>query len=341
LIIAYFAAILAVDLLFKHAAFCKFVCPIGQFNFVASTISPLEIRAADASTCASCATKDCIRGRRDEDVVRQRGCELALFLPEKRGNLDCTFCLDCVAACPHDNVGILAAAPARDLARDPYRSSLRRLSERPDIAVLALVTVFGAFANAAGMVEPVQAWERTTAARFGVASTLPILTAALALAVLAAPALTSAAAAWTAQRLSSSTASVRSIACRFAFAFVPLGLGMWTAHFLFHLLTGAGALRPVVQRVASELSGAVLGAPAWAASAPAAAPDSITALELLLLDIGLLASLYTGWRIAAHDRGRGARAVAMLLPWALLMVVLWTAGVWIVFQPMEMRGMVH
>jgi len=334
--LAYFAAAFAVDGLFRGASFCKYLCPIGQFNFIQSIASPLTVRVRRAEVCRTCATHDCLRGN-----ARQRGCELDLFQPEKRGNLDCTFCLDCVAACPHDNVGILAAAPARDLARDPYRSSLRRLSERPDIAALALVTVFGAFANAAGMVEPVQAWERTTAARFGVASTLPILTAALALAVLAAPALTSAAAAWTAQRLSSSTASVRSIACRFAFAFVPLGLGMWTAHFLFHLLTGAGALRPVVQRVASELSGAVLGAPAWAASAPAAAPDSITALELLLLDIGLLASLYTGWRIAAHDRGRGARAVAMLLPWALLMVVLWTAGVWIVFQPMEMRGMVH
>ena len=43
LIIAYFASALLVDSVFKHAPFCKFVCPIGQFNFAASTLSPLEV----------------------------------------------------------------------------------------------------------------------------------------------------------------------------------------------------------------------------------------------------------------------------------------------------------
>jgi polyferredoxin len=102
LIVAYFVGALAVDLLFEHASFCKFVCPIGQFNFVASTVSPLEVRVADPATCDSCATKDCIRGRRDASskAVVVRGCELALFQPHKRGNVDCTFCPDCVHACP-------------------------------------------------------------------------------------------------------------------------------------------------------------------------------------------------------------------------------------------------
>jgi len=40
LILGYFAAALAVDGVFKKASFCKWVCPIGQFNFVASTLSP-------------------------------------------------------------------------------------------------------------------------------------------------------------------------------------------------------------------------------------------------------------------------------------------------------------
>ena len=44
LILAYFLTVLVVDGFFKHAAFCKFVCPIGQFNFVASTLSPFEVK---------------------------------------------------------------------------------------------------------------------------------------------------------------------------------------------------------------------------------------------------------------------------------------------------------
>ena len=33
LVLAYFAGALVVDSLFKNASFCKYVCPIGQFNF--------------------------------------------------------------------------------------------------------------------------------------------------------------------------------------------------------------------------------------------------------------------------------------------------------------------
>ena len=101
LAVGYFAVALAVDGLFKHAAFCKFVCPIGQFNFVASTLSPLEVKVREHAVCDRCATKDCIRGQRveignaastvQELVILQRGCELALFQPRKIGNMDCTF----------------------------------------------------------------------------------------------------------------------------------------------------------------------------------------------------------------------------------------------------------
>jgi len=114
LIVGYFAAAFGIDALFERASFCKYVCPIGQFNFLGSTMSPLEVAVRDMQVCTTCTTKDCIRGRRASGPVEspaptdallpiiQRGCELALFQPRKVGNLDCTFCLDCVYACPHD-----------------------------------------------------------------------------------------------------------------------------------------------------------------------------------------------------------------------------------------------
>jgi polyferredoxin len=158
LILGYFLAVLLVDGLFKHASFCKFVCPLGQFNFVASTISPLEVKVRDPEVCDDCATKDCIRGRRapgPDLVVVQRGCELALFQPLKVGNMDCTFCLDCVHACPHDNIGIMSRMPASELMMDPRRSGIGRFSQRKDLAALAIVFSFGALLNAFGMVSPV------------------------------------------------------------------------------------------------------------------------------------------------------------------------------------------
>src|SRR5262249_19093670 len=134
-------------------SFCKYVCPIGQFNFVQSLASPLEVTAREPAVCASCRTKDCIHGR--DGVL---GCQLNLFLPRKKSNMDCTFCLDCIHACPHDNVGILAGPPGNELWHDSFRSGLGRFSKRPDLAALIVVLAFGAFVNAAGMVAPILEW---------------------------------------------------------------------------------------------------------------------------------------------------------------------------------------
>jgi polyferredoxin len=61
LVLGYFTAALAVDLLFTGATFCKYVCPIGQFSFAASTVSPLELRVRQPETCRTCQTVDCIK----------------------------------------------------------------------------------------------------------------------------------------------------------------------------------------------------------------------------------------------------------------------------------------
>jgi ferredoxin len=163
-IVGYFVAVLIIDGLFTHATFCKYVCPIGQFNFAAAAASPFEVAVRDQEVCGRCRSKDCIRGHREAVsslVVLQRGCELALFQPAKVGNMDCTFCLDCVHACPHDNVGILSRLPADELMSDPPRSGIGYFSRRKDIAALMVVFCFGALMNAFGMVSPVylvEAW---------------------------------------------------------------------------------------------------------------------------------------------------------------------------------------
>ncbi len=118
-----------------------------------SLVSPLGVKVRDPEVCATCRTRDCLRGRGGIS-----GCELRLFLPRKAGNMDCTFCLDCVHACPHENVGVLAVPPGRDLWHDPPRSGVGPFGRRPDLAALVLLLVFGAFANAAGMVGPVLEW---------------------------------------------------------------------------------------------------------------------------------------------------------------------------------------
>jgi len=320
---AYFVAALAVDTFFRGASFCKYVCPIGQFNFVGSLVSPLEVKIRQPQTCTTCATHDCLRGNE-----HHRGCELELFLPQKVGNMDCTFCLDCVKACPHDNVGILAAPPGRDLARDPFRSSLGRFSRRPDIAALALVLVFSAFVNAAAMLERI-------------VSTVPITRLSFLCALVLAPVLLVGGATLAGRRFSHAAKPGREIFCRFSLALVPVGVAMWAAHLLFHLSTAWSSAWPIIQRVSIDLGIGWLGTPRWRASSPVLTADTLLACQILLLDLGLLLSLYIGWHIACTCVTRLADRLRLLAPWVTVLVGLYGTGVWAFLQPMQMRGMVH
>src|SRR5262249_37342491 len=159
----------------------------------------------------------------------------------------CTGCLDCVHACPHDNVGLLARPPAAELVSDPPRSGVGRFSRRPDLAVLALVIVFGAFANAAGMVGPVVAWQEQLGWALGAPSRRLTVTAFYLFALGVLPVLAAGAAAVLARRWGRLKAGRLEVASRFAYTLVPLGFGMWLAHYGFHLLTSYDAAWPAVQ----------------------------------------------------------------------------------------------
>lgn len=330
LVLAYFGVALLVDALFQGASFCKYVCPIGSFQFVQSLVSPLEVAVRHSRTCAGCATHDCLEGN-----ARSGGCELELFAPRKAGSFDCTFCLDCVRACPHDNIGIRATAPGRALLRDPDRSSFGRLSRRLDVAALALVVVFGAFASAASMVGPVARWQQQIATRLGLASARPVVTATLVVALAIAPGALALLAAALGRRIARVDLPLRALIARFALALLPLGLAMWTAHFLLHLIAGWRSIVPVLQGFAPGL----LGPPNWALCLPGIAPDSLLGLEMLFLDGGLLVTLWIGWHIAGNTVRRLGPALALLGPWALLATALWLGGVWSLLQPMAMRGL--
>src|SRR5436309_983579 len=60
---------------------------------------------------------------------------------------------------PRATFGPAPAAPGAPLCAELFPSRAGRLGRRPDLAALAFVQVFGAVANAAGMVAPVVAWQ--------------------------------------------------------------------------------------------------------------------------------------------------------------------------------------
>ncbi len=335
LILGYFALATWIDSVFSGASFCKFVCPIGQFNFLSSTLSPLEVRVRDADVCGECHTKDCIRGRREPERPEreaQRGCELALFLPRKVGNLDCTFCLDCVHACPSDNVALAWRVPAKELALDDLRSGIGRLSKRLDWSVLAVLFTFGALLNAFGMVSPVYAFQTWLAGLLGTQSETAVLGTLFALGLVVEPAVLLLLAGFLARTLGGAREGLLAHVARFSMALVPIGVGVWAAHYAFHFLTGLWTFVPVAQAAARDL-GLWLGEPQWSRGGLSAA--AVKPIELGLLALGLCGSIGVTLAISRRHLRRPVRGS---LAWIVLHVLLFLAAVWLLDQPMEMRG---
>jgi cytochrome c oxidase assembly factor CtaG/ferredoxin len=335
LVIGYFAAAIIVDGLFSGASFCKYVCPIGQYQFIQSLISPVEVGVRNLAVCATCQTHDCLRGN-----DKQRGCELQLFQPRKTSNMDCTFCLDCVHACPHENVSLLASLPGSQLVKiERSKKRAYRFFRRFDIAVLIFLLVFAAFINAGGMVVSVQSWERSLQASVGVGSIQPVLGVSYLLSIIVVPVLLIACCVWLSKILGRIRVGWRETVSRFAPAFVPVGFSMWLIHFSYHLFSSGQTALPVIQRAAMDVGITVLGAPNWLLSSTMPSLDWLPSFELLLLDLGLLLTLYISWRIAARFRLNFVQTLRLNAPWAALAVALYSIGVWIIFQPMQMRGM--
>jgi hypothetical protein len=302
----------------------------------------------EPGVCDRCKTKDCIRGTRRPLagtasavavalplVVIQRGCELALFQPRKVGNMDCTFCLDCVHACPHDNIGVTGRVPGAELMVDPLRSGIGYFSRRKDLAALAIVFSFGALMNAFGMVSPIYALEEWLGKVLRVQQEAPVLGLIFAFVLIAEPAVLLGLAAWLTRALGGSRMAMLPLAVRYSYALVPLGFGMWLAHYGFHFLTGFLTLIPVTQTAVAETLGRQwLGAPMWTWTGLPA--RFVQPIELGFLLLGLAGSLIVTHALAREDSA--ARPMRAFLPWAAVGVVIWISSVWLMLQPMEMRA---
>jgi hypothetical protein len=91
----------------------------------------------------------------------------------------------------------------------------------------------------------------------------------------------------------------------------------------------------VSQRLAAD-AGINLGDPAWVMACCLNVPTWLLPMELLLLDAGLILTVITVHRLAANTCKRAVVRCTVLL--SMPAVILFAIGVWIVLQPMQMRG---
>ena len=217
------------------------------------------------------------------------------------GNMDCTFCLDCVHACPHDNIGLIARVPTQELWSDPFRSGIGRFSRRPDLAALVVVLVFASFINAFNMIRPVYGLRERLAALLGLSSPEPLLALTFILGLIVLPALLVWLAGWLGRRLSGLNEPLAQVIQRYVYALVPLGFGMWLAHYSFHFLTGGLTIVPVVQSFLADV-GLYGGTVQWGLG-PVVPGEWLFAIEAIFLYLGATGSLIVAFQIAqSHAR---------------------------------------
>jgi len=349
-IVFYFVASFVMEMVFAESAFCKYVCPLGSFNFVYSTVSPTQIAVKSPDICATCVGKECVNGSyATEPTIRldaipvigsdsetkqvevkhspqgTLGCGTELFAPQIRSNMDCSMCLDCVRACPHDNVSLFARRPGRELSQpDAW-------SRRWDMSLLAIVLAFMGVSNAFGMVPPYYALQESLALQYGITSEFVVLLLIFGYMNLVLPIVAVVGAAYLGRMLTGMTKrdSLRDTVAAFAPAFVPLGFGIWFAHYAFHFLIGPGLIVPVIQ----EFFGGVGDWETWSFTL---STNLIGVIQLVALVGGFLASMWLANRTALRLYRRNG--LFGLIPWGFVLLMLMLASWQIFTLPMEMRG---
>ena len=204
-----------------------------------------------------------------------------------------------------------------DLIKQQHRGSIGSL-DRADYTALMIVVVFGAFANAAGMIAPVHTLI-DAASRWVGASSPKLMTAIF---ILSATFIIPSLLCILVKRISHTKNQV-------AWSLVPLGVAMWAAHLLFHFFTSYSSILPVTKRALFDVGLASEPDTLWAIPA---APTWLLSGELFLLAVGYLAFVAICVRLTTTIQQR--------TPWLILGTLLLYCGVWILLQPMQMRGMI-
>ena len=332
LLLGFFAVAMSMSVVFKGRSFCRYVCPIGGLIGLYSMFSPVEFRSKCLEVCRDHKIKECIKG-----TDTSHGCPMFVTPMTLDRNNYCNFCSECIKSCSQDNIVIRS----RSFAKDLWVSSKGYMDE----AFLAMVLVGMTIIVTGEMIEPWHRWmdvigkmmpfdvlgiashaarEKTT---FLVVMTTGSLLVPLLLLVFSSILVRKATG-------PDSPFGLKATVIQFAYMFIPVGLSMHLAHNISHLFKEGPDIIPAFQRIANEYTGLNLGTPDWNVT-PLMGNEAIFWLQMLVLAILNIFSLYAGYRIAV--RHYGDKALRAFIPMAALAVFFMLVNTFILGQPMAMR----
>lgn len=216
---------------FERRAFCTHLCPIGAFTAQYSRMAPVEVRVIDSKICSSHGTKTCFTGSQ-----QAYGCPWGNFPGALHENTNCGLCMECLRACPYDNLAVNLRAFTAEV-RQPT-------APRLDEAALGLVMLASALVYAAIFLGP---WGWLKLAAYSVGS-LPwaiysVGFVGFVLGLVPGAFLTVVA---IGRRLSSVKASLRRCVGLLSQALLPLGLATWIAFTIAFAFAKLSYVLPVI-----------------------------------------------------------------------------------------------
>jgi hypothetical protein len=208
-LLALFGLAIGLSLVFENRAFCTYICPIGGFSGMYAQTSPVEVRVIDKEVCIKHDVKSCYKA-----------CPWGLYPVAFRDNSACGMCMECLRACPSDNLALNVRPFGTDLGR-------QKTSTHLDETFLALVMLGSVLTFAAVFTGP-WGWLKSAAFEIGSLPWFGYASAYLAINLLFLPAIF-AMAVWAGQKFTGSWVSLKRAIATQAQILLPLGLMSWIA----------------------------------------------------------------------------------------------------------------
>lgn len=213
--LALFGMAIGMSLVFENRAFCSHICPIGGFSGIYAQTAPVELRVLDIEICTKHGDKSCYHA-----------CPWGLYPVALRDSAACGLCMECLRACPHDNLALNLRPFSADLGQSRTANRLDSIRSL-DAAFLALVMLGSVLTFAAVFVGP-WGWLKTAAFEIGSWGWWGYAAGFLALNLLVLPALF-VLAVWTGRQSSKVRLPLKREISNQSQSLLPLGLMAWIA----------------------------------------------------------------------------------------------------------------
>ncbi len=311
-------------LLFDRKSFCRYGCLVGRVSGLYALFAGTEVRPRDRDRCRACGTKECVKG--SETAY---GCPTFLYPGKLQVNTYCIQCMECIQACPHDNLAVNLRPWGSDLAVEG--------KPRTDEAYLALLML--AITGFHGLTMT-PAWGQFVDALREFADLGRVVGFSVGMLLLmtgpvAIYAVLVALSKHLAGRDAPTGLSYHDYFVRYAYALLPIALFYHIAHNSEHLLMEG----PKIAALISDPFGwgwNLFGTAGWVIP-PLISLDKLWLLQVALVLIGHVYSLWVAQRTSLRLFGSGPVALRSQVPMLIGMICFSVFSLWLLKQPMEMR----